>query len=378
MTMRLLYVIDSLAPGGAETSLAAMAPGLIAGGIDLHVLPLAHRLDLAQKLEEAGATVHAPPQRTGRLQNVRSVLETARAIEPHLIHTTLFESDIAGRTAARILGIPASTSLVNDSYGSSHYAESSTAKLHAARALDVATARFAVRFHAISQAIADNVPPRLHVSPNNVVVIPRGRDPRMFPFRPTQLRESTRQSLGLQDGAPVILSVGRLEPQKGYQNLLLALPAVARKYPDLVVLIAGKEGRTSEDLRAKATELNLDIRFLGHRTDVPDLLAAADLFCFPSEREGFGGVLIEAMAVGCPVVASSIPTTLEVLGSGNSSAATITPVGDTEALADGIIRVLSAQNPVPPRTRHGRARFEELFTLDGVVARMVDFFLENA
>ena len=161
--MRLLYVIDSLAPGGAETSLAEMAPGLIARGIDLHVLPLGRQLDLAPRLEASGAAVHVHDTRAGRISNVRTVIAVARRIRPSLVHTTLYESDVAGRTAAALLHVPASTSIVNDSYGSSHYAESNRAKLNAARALDAVTALSARRFHALSAAVADSVAPRLRI-----------------------------------------------------------------------------------------------------------------------------------------------------------------------------------------------------------------------
>lgn len=76
--MRLLYVIDSLAPGGAETSLAEMAPGLVARGVELHVLPLGPRLDLAPRLELAGAMVHSRASRSGRPGNIHAVMQVAR------------------------------------------------------------------------------------------------------------------------------------------------------------------------------------------------------------------------------------------------------------------------------------------------------------
>ena len=159
--MRLLYVIDSLAPGGAETSLAEMAPYLVAQGVDLHVLPLGSRLDLAERLEKGGAVVHRVDAATGRVGNVRTVLDSMRAVRPTLVHTTLFEADVAGRTAARLRRVPVSTSLVSDSYSPAHRAESPAMRIALARAVDATTARFATRFHAISGAVADAVAPRL-------------------------------------------------------------------------------------------------------------------------------------------------------------------------------------------------------------------------
>ena len=371
--MRVLYVIDSLAPGGAETSLAELAPGFIARGVELHVLPLGTARDLAPRLEEAGAVLHEPAVRGGRVANVRSVLATIRETEPDLVHTTLYEADIAGRVAARIARVPSSTSLVNDSYNASHRREAPAVRFAAAYALDRLTAHSVKRFHAISTAIAQSLGPRLGIPPDFIDVIPRGRDPERFPFRSADVRRRTREALGLDDAVPVVLAVGRHEPQKGLQHLLRAAPVVARSHPALVVLIAGREGRASEELRALASELAVDVRFLGSRTDVPGLLSAADVFCFPSEREGFGGVLIEAFAVGCPIVASAIPTTLEVLG-GGTGIGLLSPVGDIDALARDIGAALDDPAGAADRAVRGRARFDQYFTVDAIASQMTDFF----
>jgi glycosyltransferase involved in cell wall biosynthesis len=371
--MRLLYVIDSLAPGGAETSLADMAPGLVARGVDLHVLPLGRRLDLAPRLLSAGTQIHIPNRRLGRLGNLVAVREVARSIRPNLIHTTLYEADVAGRTAAKTLRIPTSTSIVNDSYGESHYAEASRLKLHAARTLDAATGVLANRFHAISTSIADSLAPRLGIARSKIDVIPRGRDPDAFPFRPAGVRESTRAAIGISAEAPVILSIGRMEPQKGQGHLLAALPALAVDHPDAVVLIAGKEGRASASLRQLATRQPIDIRFLGHRDDVAALLSAADVFCFPSEREGLGGVLIEALATGCPIVATDIPTSREVLSTPNGMVGVLTS-REPGHIARGLASLLDHPDYAEELVVSGRKHFEDHFTVERVAGQMVSFF----
>ena len=373
--MRLLYVIDSLAPGGAETSLAEMAPGLVRAGIDLHVLSLGTRLDLARRLEQAGAVVHVrDAPRLGRISNVRNVLEIAKAIHPAMIHTTLYEADISGRTAARLLGIPASSSIVNDSYSLSHYQESNTLKLQVARKLDSATSIFVERFHSLTQTIAESVAPRIGVPLHRIDVIPRGRDPQAFPFKPTGIRGRVRSQLGIADTAPIILAVGRQEPQKGLHHLLNAIPSISSGFPKLVVLLAGKDGRSTKSLQELAVNASVDVRFLGHRPDVANLLAASDVFCLPSLREGFGGVLIEAMAMGCPVVASDIPTTREVLGRGASSVGVLTPSGDEIALGQALTAVLSDSRSAHDTTVRARRLFEARFTIDKVVDQMAGFF----
>jgi glycosyltransferase involved in cell wall biosynthesis len=180
--------------------------------------------------------------------------------------------------------------------------------------------------------------------------------------------------LGIGLDEPLILAIGRLEPQKGLLHLLDAASVVATKHPRAIIAIAGKEGRSSDQLRAKAAESPLTVQFLGHRTDVPTLLAGADVFCFPSEREGLGGVLVEALAVGCPVVASSIPTSLEVLAANGPPVGLLAPVGDAGSLGDLIVEVLESPTISACRAKAGREHFEREYTIDVVVEQMIDFF----
>lgn len=375
--MRLLYVIDSIGRGGAETSLGAMAAGLTERGVELHVLPLdpnrEHQRDV---LEAGGAVIHQDGTRGNRAQNMSRVVKIARAVKPNLIHTTLFEADIAGRTAALIAGIPSSSSIVSDSYGASHYQESNRLKLHLARALDAATSVPARRFHAITEAIADNVAPRLRIPRTKIEVIPRGRDPQTYRFRPDGVRAEVRRSLGIADEAFMILAVGRHEPPKGLQHLLRAVSLMPTAP---TVVIAGREGRSTPELTSLTQAGSLDVRFLGHRSDVADLLAAADAFCFPSEREGFGGVLIEAMAAGCPIVASDIPTTVEVLGRpGLQPVGRITPTGDSSALASALASIKQQPRETDQLVHAARAHFDQQYTIDAVSGRMADFFRRAA
>ncbi len=375
--MRLLYVIDSLVPGGAETSLAEMAPGLVSRGIDLHIAPLSPRLDLAPRLEAAGAIVHDPPKKTGRIQNVRHLLELGKNLQPSLIHTTLYESDIAGRTAGLLLRIPNSTSVVSDSYGPSHYREHPSLKLHVARTLDAATSSFARRFHATSEVIASNISRRLGIPSKKIDVIPRGRDPQVFRMRTPDIRAEAREQLGISPDIPAVLAVGRLEPAKGLHHLLSAVPVIAQSMPTAVLLIAGRDGRSSHLLRNQADQLPLKIRFLGHRTDIPALLAAADVLAFPSEREGSPGTLIEAMAVGTPIVASNIAPCLEILGGPNPATGTITPVGDVTALGEAITSILTDSSAVNTQISQARTRFESHYTVEAISTRMANFFFRQ-
>ena len=122
--------------------------------------------------------------------------------------------------------------------------------------------------------------------------------------------------MGLGDDVPVVLAAARHEYQKGLDVLLDAIASIRRDQPNIVLLLAGRDGNRTAALRYQATRLGLDanVRFLGARDDIPDLMVAADVFVLPSRWEGLPGAVIEAMALETPVVATDLPGVREVLG----------------------------------------------------------------
>lgn len=376
--MRLLYVIDSLAGGGAETSLAEMAPYLVKAGIDLHVLPLKEPLDLAPRLEAAGATVHGPAGAVSRRHNIYRASEVTRHSRPDHIHTTLFEADLAGRLVAARHRIPASTSWVNQRYVSRFSDETRRSRQMTVYALDRMTCKIARRFHAVSNAVAVDLGRAMGVHPSRVEVIPRGRDPQRFQLKDRYVRTRVRADLDLDESAHVILAVGRQEPQKALHLVIEAADRLSDSDRRCVVVVAGREGRATRDLHAAAGRVRVDVRFLGHRSDIPDLMAAADVLAFPSEREGSPGTLIEAMAVGLPIVSSDIAPCIEVLGGSGQQIAQTVPTHDSAALRAALAATLADPLAAEQRAQLGRERFEQHYAIEAIGARMATFFQEAA
>ncbi|KZB81064.1 glycosyltransferase [Amycolatopsis regifaucium] len=151
----------------------------------------------------------------------------------------------------------------------------------------------------------------------------------VFPQRPVFGRAAVRASLGVGDGTPVVLCLARLEPQKRHDVLL---DAWARLDVDAVLWIAG-DGSLRAELESRGETLGGRVRFLGTRTDVPDLLAAADVLALTSDWEGLPLAVLEAMAAGRPVVATDVGGVRDVLSGG---AGFVVPPGDPAAVAAGL------------------------------------------
>jgi glycosyltransferase involved in cell wall biosynthesis len=142
----------------------------------------------------------------------------------------------------------------------------------------------------------------------------------------------------------------------------------------MILIIAGRVGNATPALRAFVSRLGLEerVRFLGHRVDVPEVLAASDIFVFPSLYEGLGGALIEAMALGMPIVASDLPALREIVEPGVS--AELVPVGSPERLRQALNKVLGDASFAAQIGSHARSRFLERFTMDTCAPRMIRLY----
>lgn len=375
--VRVLQIIDSLGRAGAEQSLAALAPHLVAEGVDLHLAYLVERGGLRGDIERAGVpVVSLAGSGGGRRLWLARTRELVRTLQPDVVHTTLFEADLAGRRAARQLGVPCVSSLVNTTYGRREpgsQANVSRVKLRGAQAVDALTARSVTRFHAVTRHVARVMGRRLLVPQAKIEVIPRGRDATVLGRRSPQRAADTRRRLGIPADTPLILAVGRHEAQKGLDVLLAAVPHVQARFPDVRVLVAGREGRLTADLQRRTQQAGLTdtVTFLGMRDDVPDLLCAADVLAFPSLREGAAGTLIEAMALECPIVSSRLPTLLETI---DGSTAELVSLRSARDLARGLVATLAGPPAAHARAAAARARFEQDFTIEVTARRMARLY----
>jgi L-malate glycosyltransferase len=150
-----------------------------------------------------------------------------------------------------------------------------------------------------------------------------------------------RAEFGLSREARVLGIVGRIEPGKGIEPLLKAMPAVLAACPDAALLVVG-DGPTREASEHLASDLGIAdaVRFTGYRSDVPELLAAMDVMAAPSTAEqGLGYAVLEAMCAGVPVVASRCGGPAECIAHGESGL--LVPRSDVPALAEALIRLLT-------------------------------------
>jgi glycosyltransferase involved in cell wall biosynthesis len=181
-------------------------------------------------------------------------------------------------------------------------------------------------------------------------------------------------SLGLEPESRVITTVSRLEPHKGHACLLTALGLLEPQYNDVHLLLLGDgTARATLEDQCRRTGLVERVIFLGNRDDVGIILAATDIFAFPSFAEGTSLALMEAMAAGRPIVASDIPGNRALLT--HKKNALLVPAGDAPALACAIECLFNDSSAAQALGRESRAFVREHFDIRTTVAELERLWL---
>lgn len=376
--MRVLFAVDGLWVGGTERSLVELLPLMGTTGIETQVACLRGRS--GEGIEEAARAAGAHLrilEASSFLGQVRALRRIAREWQPAILHSALFQANLVARFAAIGLPLVLLNSVVNTPYERARYEDPDVrkARLRAVQALDAVTGRWLVdHFHAVSAAAGTAAARALRVPTERITVVHRGRDARRLGARTAERRVRVRQGLGVPNDAELVVSVGRQDYQKGQSVLVAAVGRLVPRRPSIRLLVAGRSGNATPALQATSERSGLGdrVRFLGHREDVPDLLAAADLFAFPSLFEGFPGAMIEAMALGLPIVASDIPPVRELRGPAANSL--LVPPNDPAALAEALAELLDDSARAAAMGESGRARYEAHFTLEEAGASMVALY----
>jgi glycosyltransferase involved in cell wall biosynthesis len=209
-----------------------------------------------------------------------------------------------------------------------------------ANRIDAIKYRAMDRIIAVSHELAEDLVTRLHLPAERITVIPNGID--LTSVRQL-MAEPLEDSWFAASEPPVIISAGRLSKQKNYELLIEAFALLRQKIPMRLVILGDGSRKMRERLISKAVLLNVDrdVKLIGYEANPLRYFARGHLFVLTSLWEGASNVLLEALACGCPVVATDCPTGVrELLGYGRVG--TITPPGDAAALAkavDSLLRV---------------------------------------
>lgn len=333
--------------GGGEISLLQLL-----GALDRSqwrpVLVVPHEGAVAEQAGRAGIPTYvvSMPAVTGTstasLTSIRALKQLIRQQDAQIVHANGTRAMIYGGLAAKIARCPAVWHVrVADSDGLLD------------RALYKLSAAVIVNSDAVSHRVSWGTADRLHRIYNGVDTV------RFAPRSPSPVQ---RAALGLTTGDPVVVSVGRFVPYKGYEDLLHAAAIVHRQDAAVHWVLVG-DGELRSDLGQKAEELGIHqvIHFTGWLDDVRDMLALADVFVLPSHGEHFGRVLIEAMAMGRAVVATDAGGVPEIVRHGVTGC--LVAPNRPDCLAESVQEMLAQSDRARQFGRAGRRAVEDRFSL---------------
>jgi glycosyltransferase involved in cell wall biosynthesis len=318
-----------------------LLPALAERGVEVSFLGLDDPSRAPEPFYEA---LHVPCERVRAPRDVDPLLamRVRRAVrKADLVHTHLVHADVYGALGARRL---VSTKHNDDPFRAGLF-----------RFVERALARRASRVVAITHALARFQVDRVGLPAEKVEVIHYGLDDLPVAWGANAPDDVPRD-------ARVLLAVCRLEPQKGVDVAVRALPDIRERHLGTRLVVLG-EGPQRGELEQLARSLEVPVHLLGRVPDVAAWLRRADVLVHPARWEGFGLALLEAMLAGLPVVATNVSSIPEIVGDGETGI--LVPPEDPTALASAVLRVFEAPGEYGAA---GRARARAEFS----VARMAD------
>ncbi len=394
--IRVMRVITQLSRGGVEAKLAELLPLLRQQGFDVSVCCIKEAGSLAHRFAEAGIPVHVLPVRS-RLHPI-DMLRLARFIRqerPDIVHTHMYAANTTGTIAARLAKTPVIVANVHN-----------VGKFASRRQVlqDRILSRFRDATVCVSERVKADYLEATGLSDEKVMVIYNGVDTERFrpssqagkpaphgqlptangqPIR--QARKPTphgragkpgphcelRRELGIGEDERVLISAGRLIPQKSPDLLIAAFKIVHKSLPDTRLLVLGT-GELRDDLMAMTDRLGLSasVIFAGFREDIAECLAASDVFVSSSVKEGFSNVLLEALASGLPAVVTDVGGNREAVRDGREG---FLCGPGAEELAEWIMRILGDSGLRERMSKNARERAME-FSLEQMANQTAAFY----
>ena len=353
--------------GGAEMHVLSLLDGLCRTGCyEIHLAYFTERPDQARSLkgdfERLGVRVHdlkaSSKLDPGPMVRLGSLMRQQKF---DIVHSHSYRSAVA--TAVLGGGLGYARVVI-----SSIHSEEPLYKHGALARIASAVSRWQSCSIAISDAVRAHVVRHTHIPETKIERIYYGIK---YDVPQTVSRagpSSLREELGVPSETRLITIVARLGAEKGHRYAIEALSQILERIGNGRLLIVGHEDSVSEaGLRrvAQAHGVEDQVVFCGFRQDIRNVLGQSDLMVLPSLREGFGLVLLEAMAAGCPIVATNVGAIPEIVRDGETGL--LVRPADAPALSRAITRLLSSPQLVGSFVRAARERLEEHFTANRMV-----------
>lgn len=373
-----LYVIGSLAVGGAESQIVLLIKEISRQGLNCNLFALETRGPLCDVLKRYRIRVYdggydSTAQLRKRIVSficaAFRLYRVLRQTQPDILHTYLPLTNFLGAVIGKFAGIH--KIITSRRALGTHQDRYAFWKL-----FDRVSGIFSHRITVNSEAVRQDAIKRDKVDSKKLVLIYNGIDQRRLDV-PAKKRSKIRTILGLTDRDTGVVMVGNLIPYKGHEDLLLALSKIVKNRGDVYLFLVGEDRGIRPRLERLARQLNLSkqVCFLGHQDNVPAILMVMDIFVLASHEEGFSNALLEAMVAGLPVVATDVGGNREALKNGDVGI--LVPSHNPEALAAGLSELLNNSNRRRKLAESAKRRVINHYPLEKMVAAHRHLYTED-
>jgi len=363
-----MYLVSTLTLGGIERLVTDMCRVLVREGrYDVSICCLlGRRGPFLKDALSLGVPVHECLRRSGgqSLTFTRDFYRLVRKAKPDIVHSHLHWSlpwQIAAAKSAGVRSIIATQHRVS---------RPQPIALARQRAYTILTRRFVDQFTAVSEAVRENIAQHGWASVSDIAIIRNGVDLSVFNVDSVE-KDAARERIGV-GRRDIVGTIGSFRPDKGHKHLVEAARRVLDSGTDCHFVLVGS-GSLQSALEEQVNQLGLkaNFSFLGARRDIPEILAAMDVFALSSVSEGLPIALIEAIASGLPCIATRVGGIPEVLDDGK--AGILVPPKDPQALADAVIRVLTEED-LACRLSTAAVEHANDFSIEACVARYEEIY----
>src|SRR5579859_4901555 len=357
----------------------------VRAGVEEHILELLRGLDRekfrlylacpAELLQKYGndipSDVQVAPILIDRILDFRGAMQLARMLRRHkidILHSHQFRASLFASPVGWFCRVPV---IIETSHSCEVWRKGS---LKSKYIVDRLAGCFVDYYIAVSQACGDFLAKQKKLPGSKVRVILNGCNLEKYhPARPVPV--DMRRALGFGEKDPILVDLGRLEPQKGHHVLLDAMPEVLREFPSARLVCVG-DGILREALEKQTDLLGIReaVRFVGYQSNVPDWLAFADFTVLSSYYEGLPLVAVESLAAGRTMVATAVDGTPDVIINGKTGLTV--PPGDSKRMAEAICTLL--RNPALRQAlaQAGRRHVLEAFGSQRFVQETAQLYLD--
>jgi glycosyltransferase involved in cell wall biosynthesis len=367
--MRVLYVLDSLAMGGAERNTLHLMSALSASGHDVHLCCLRRKADAALQASVAVAPDKLHVLGVDRIYDPRGAIRLARIVRKgrfDCVHVEDPYANLYALFARYALGVP----MVMTRHVDANLGEGRWARLRS-RLLCAAARHTFDRVILVAAALRPRFDETYGIAGERIRVVHNGA-PQHEP--PAAAVADLRRRYGWPETAPVVAMVAVMREGKGHDVLLEAAALVRKRHPQALFVLAGDGPLRPAIERMASGALAQAVRFMGERSDVPEIMCAADMVVLPSLSEAFPTVLIEAAMAGRPAVATRVGGIAEIVEDGRTGL--LVPPSNPIALAGALMRLIEHPDEAAAMGRAAAAKARAEFTIARQAERTLAVYRE--